>query len=238
MIRRSVDYRQDLTNQIRLCKFLVGDTPRINIRQGTGQYVNWNTAYGTGGVWCCDFEEEGHRHRIAFNSLFLFSLRSIIYEANGEELYNSRVEQLWISNWVSAPPPWGAFDSILEAWPPWHGIYPDWLVLSARHLVYYVCCHLVARWKYYSKYIFGRVPLWLCEDITACCYMYCYFRNIFPPWSSQMTILLITSAMYHIRHTNGEYEYKRKNPPRIDYRETLTSPTDLILGNPPLYTGG
>ena len=28
MIRRSVDYRQDLTNQIRLCKFLVGDTPK------------------------------------------------------------------------------------------------------------------------------------------------------------------------------------------------------------------
>ena len=27
MIRRSVDYRQDLTNHIRLCKFLVGDTP-------------------------------------------------------------------------------------------------------------------------------------------------------------------------------------------------------------------
>ena len=26
-------------------------------------------------------------------------------------------------------------------------------------------------------YIFGRVPLWLCEDITANCYMYCYFRN-------------------------------------------------------------
>ena len=30
-------------------------------------------------------------------------------------------------------------------------------------------------------YIFGRVPLWLCEDITACCYMYCYSCNIFPP---------------------------------------------------------
>ena len=29
MIRRSVDYRQDLTNQIRLCKFLVGDTPSV-----------------------------------------------------------------------------------------------------------------------------------------------------------------------------------------------------------------
>ena len=26
--------------------------------------------------------------------------------------------------------------------------------------------------------MFDHVPLWLCEDITACCYMYCYFRNI------------------------------------------------------------
>ena len=38
---------------------------------------------------CCGFsEEEGRRHRIAFNSLYLFSFRSINYEANGEELYN------------------------------------------------------------------------------------------------------------------------------------------------------
>ena len=34
------------------------------------------------------FEEEGRRHRIAFNSLYLFSFRPIIYEANGEALYN------------------------------------------------------------------------------------------------------------------------------------------------------
>ena len=27
-----------------------------------------------------------------------------------------------------------------------------------------------------------------------------------------MTIILITNAMYHIRYTNGEYEFKRKNP--------------------------
>ena len=47
--------------------------------------------------------------------------------------------------------------------------YPDWLVLSARLL----------RSGYHSgKYMFDHVPLWLCEDITACCYMYCYFRNI------------------------------------------------------------
>ena len=39
-------------------------------------------------TYCCDSEEEGRRHRIAFNSLYLFSFRSIIYEANGEELYN------------------------------------------------------------------------------------------------------------------------------------------------------
>ena len=37
---------------------------------------------------CSDFEEEGRRHRIAFNSLYLFSFRSIYYEVNGEELYN------------------------------------------------------------------------------------------------------------------------------------------------------
>ena len=44
--------------------------------------------YGNLNVKDCDFEEEGRRHRIAFNSLYLFSFRSIIYEANGEELYN------------------------------------------------------------------------------------------------------------------------------------------------------
>ena len=86
--------------------------------------------------------------------------------------------------------------------------YPDWLVLSARLLAQPSCGQV----KIVQKICFGRVPLWLCEDITACCYMYCYFRNIFPPWSSQMIIILITNAMYHIRYTNGEYEFKRKNP--------------------------
>ena len=33
-------------------------------------------------------EEEGRQHRIAFNSLYLFSSKSIIYEANGEALHN------------------------------------------------------------------------------------------------------------------------------------------------------
>ena len=73
--------------------------------------------------------------------------------------------------------------------------YPDWLVLSARLLLQPSCGQV----KMVQNICFGRVPLWLCEDITACCYMYSYFRNIFPPWSSQMTIILITNAMYHIR---------------------------------------
>ena len=78
--------------------------------------------------------------------------------------------------------------------------------------------------------MFGRVALWLCEDITACCYMYCYFRNIFPPWSSQMTILLITNAMYHIRYTNGEYEFKRINPHGlIPRKSTLLKSSDICI---------
>ena len=87
-------------------------------------------------------------------------------------------------------------------------------------------------------YIFGRVPLWLCEDITACCYMYCYFRNIFPPWSSQMTILLITNAMYHIRYKSGEYKFKHNHPPQIGYRETSTITNRPNFGKTPHYTGG
>ena len=51
--------------------------------------------------------------------------------------------------------------------------YPDWLVLSARLLAQPSCGQV----KIVQNICFGRVPLWLCEDITACCYMYCYFRN-------------------------------------------------------------
>ena len=38
-------------------------------------------------------DEEGCRNRIAFNSLYLFSFRSIIYKANGENCMISRVEK-------------------------------------------------------------------------------------------------------------------------------------------------
>ena len=51
--------------------------------------------------------------------------------------------------------------------------YPDWLVLSAHLLAQPFCGHV----RIVQNICFGRVSLWLCEDITACCYMYCYFRN-------------------------------------------------------------
>ena len=55
----------------------------------------------------------------------------------------------------------------------------------------------------------------------------------FPPWSSQMTIILITNAMYHIRYKNSEYEFKRKNPHGlITARHQNHQPK---MENPPLY---
>ena len=96
---------------------------------------------------CCGFsEEEGRRHRITFNSLYLFSFRSINYEANGEELYNfTRGATL---NCISIPYAVCRVSAcflrprtivIREAWPPLHVIYPDWLVLSTRLLVQPSC---------------------------------------------------------------------------------------------------
>ena len=53
----------------------------------------------------------------------------------------------------------------------------------------------------------------------------------FPPWSSQMTIILITNAMYHIRYKNSEYEFKRKNPHGLITAKHQQSPTEME--NPP-----
>ena len=126
-------------------------------------------------------EEEGRQHRIAFNSLYLFSSKSINYKANGEALYDSRVERLISSSCLFRElPVSGAYLFVCVARKHPGGVasmtrdrgYSDWLVLSARLLAQ------PCRPGYNStKYMFNHVPLWLCEDITACCYMYCYFRN-------------------------------------------------------------
>ena len=79
-------------------------------------------------------EEEGRRHRIAFNSLYLFSFRSINYEANGEELYNytrGETRQLPLSQEASR------FCGVASMTRD-RG-YPDWLVLSACLLLQPSC---------------------------------------------------------------------------------------------------
>ena len=75
-------------------------------------HISLSLCITSGSRSCCDFEEEGRRHRIAFNSLYLFSFRSIIYEANGEELYNftrgvtvSRISNRYAAFTVSARSP-------------------------------------------------------------------------------------------------------------------------------------
>ena len=42
--------------------------------------------------------------------------------------------------------------------------------------------------------------------------------------------------MYHIRYTNGEYELKRKKPPRIELPQNIDFTN--WPGKPPFYTGG
>ena len=64
----------------------------------------------------------------------------------------------------------------------------------------------------------------------------CAIFVTFPPWSSQMTIILITNAMYHIRYKNSEYEFKRNNPHGLITARHQQSPTDN--GKPPFYAGG
>ena len=93
---------------------------------------------------CCEIRgKKPPTHRIAFNSLYLFSSKSITYEANGEALYDSRVERL-----PAAYLSLGSFHSFCLFFPRLHsrkhsgGVasmtrdrgYPDWLVLSARLL--------------------------------------------------------------------------------------------------------
>ena len=68
----------------------------VNLWRGEGdecEYVNrWRDE---GDECCCEIRgKKPPTHRIAFNSLYLFSSKSITYEANGEALYDSRVERL------------------------------------------------------------------------------------------------------------------------------------------------
>ena len=73
------------------------------------------------------------------------------------------------------------------------------------------------------------VVFWLVAMCSLLLYVVIFVT--FPPWSSQMTIILITNAMYHIRYKNSEYEFKRNNPHGlITARHQHHQP---IMENPP-----
>ena len=64
------------------------------------------------------------------------------------------------------------------------------------------------RRKMYALIVFLIDYVKILQPVAICAIIFVTF----PPWSSQMTIILITNAMYHIRYTNSEYGFKRKNP--------------------------
>ena len=71
-------------------------------------------------------EEEGRQHRITFNSLYLFSSKSINYEANGEALHNytrgegpsAVLSQGGASRYLAPISLFVSLGNIREAWPP------------------------------------------------------------------------------------------------------------------------
>ena len=106
--------------------------------------------------------------------------------------------------------------------------YPDWLVLSALLRLLRSGYHS-AKYIIYYIYVFGCV--WLVAMCSLLLYIVIFVT--FPPWSSQMTIILITNAMYHIRYKNSEYEFKRNNPHGLI--TARHQPHQPIMENPPLY---
>ena len=109
--------------------------------------------------------------------------------------------------------------------------YPDWLVLSAR-LLAQPSCGQVTIVQNICLIMFPCGYVKILQPVAICTVIFVTF----PPWSSQMTIILITNAMYHIRYKNSEYEFKRKNPHGLITAKHQQSPTEN--GKPPFYTGG
>ena len=104
--------------------------------------------------------------------------------------------------------------------------YPDWLVLSARLLAQPSCGQVtIVQNRCLIMFPCGYVKI--LQPVAICTVIFVTF----PPWSSQMTIILITNAMYHIRYKNSEYEFKRKNPHGLITAKHQQSPTNN--GKPP-----
>ena len=116
-------------------------------------------------------EEECRQHRIAFNSLYLFSLGLLSMKRMEGYCIITRVERP-VSH-LSLRRPLGSALLPPDALKHPGGVasmtldrgYPDWLVLSARLLAQ---PRLKIVQNIYVLVVFG---LWLCVDITACCYV-------------------------------------------------------------------
>ena len=126
---------------------------------------------------CSDLDEEGRRNRIAFNSLYLFSSKSIIYEANGEALHNYTR-----GGPISSSPSGGL--RVLPVFPRLYaqkhpgGVasmtrdrgYPDWLVLSALLRLLWAGYHNT-KYMFWSCLACGYVKI--LQPVAMCS----YFRN-------------------------------------------------------------
>ena len=137
-------------------------------------------------------EEEGRRDRIAFNSLYLFSSKSVIYKANGEELYDFTRGAP-----ISSSPSGGL--RVLTLFPvdaQKHpgGVasmtrdrgYPDWLVLSARLL--WSGYHSAKIYMFWSCLACGYVRI--LQPVAICS----YFRN-----SGKMALLIPRLQIGHVQ---------------------------------------
>ena len=141
-------------------------------------------------------EEEGRRHRIAFNSLYLFSFRSIIYEANGEELYNFTrgVTVSCLSNPYAASTVSTCFLCLRAIVSGRRGLHDmwynsDWLVLSARLLVQPSC---------------GQVKI--VQNIYICLVMFpCgYVRILQPVAICTVIFVTVVPSIYAQRFWGGQ----------------------------------
>ena len=161
-----------------------------------GYFFLWNSHFflsksRRGAPNCSDFQGRSRRHRIAFNSLYLFSSRSINYKANGEELYDFTRGAP-----ISSSPSGGL--RVLTLFPvdaQKHpgGVasmtrdrgYPDWLVLSARLLWAGRRCKIYVLVVFPSDYVKILQPVAICTVIfvTLGKYTLCItLPHCFLPW--------------------------------------------------------
>ena len=67
---------------------IVAPVAVVPVGSSSPEFTFLSTKSRRGAPNCSEIRGRSRRHRIAFNSLYLFSSKSINYEANGEALHN------------------------------------------------------------------------------------------------------------------------------------------------------